>query len=195
MRRPHIRDPVPHRLADRILQRLRTRRNPANLGTQQPHAQHVQLLPLHVHVAHVDHALHAQQRAHRRRRHPMLTRAGLGDDALLAHPLRQQSLAQRVVDLVRAGVQQVLALQIDLRPAQLLRQPLRKVQRSRPPREVPQQIIQLRLERRICLRQSRTPAPAPAAPPSASRAHTAPHRSQTAPDATPKEPMEESLMP
>ncbi len=125
----------------------------ANLGSQQPHAQHIQLLPLHVHIAHVDHAFEAQQRACRRRRHPMLPRAGLGDDPLLAHPLRQQSLAQRVVDLVRPGVQQVLALQVDLRAAQFLGQPLGKVERSRPPRKVPQQVIQLRLEFRVRLRQ------------------------------------------
>src|ERR1035441_2610633 len=36
---------------------------------------------------------------------PMLARARLRDDPLLAHPPRQQPLAQRVVDLVRAGVQ------------------------------------------------------------------------------------------
>ena len=37
-------------------------------------------------------------------------------------PIRsvKQGLAQRVVDLVRAGVVQVLALQVDLRPAALL---------------------------------------------------------------------------
>ena len=56
----------------------------------------------------------------------MLPRAGLRDDALLAHAPRQQPLAQRVVDLVRAGVQQVFALEINLRAAQLLRQPLGK---------------------------------------------------------------------
>jgi hypothetical protein len=44
----------------------------------------------------------------------MLSGARLGDDALLAHALAQQHLAQRVVDLVRARVIQVLALQIDL---------------------------------------------------------------------------------
>ena len=53
----------------------------------------------------------------------MLTRAGFGDDALLSHALGEQSLAEAVVDLVRAGVQQVFALQIDLRAAQFLGEP------------------------------------------------------------------------
>ena len=71
-------------------------------------------------AAHVDHALQVQQRAGGGDAHAVLAGAGLGDHARLAHPLGQQRLAQRVVDLVRAGVQQVLALEVD-RPAQLLR--------------------------------------------------------------------------
>ena len=43
----------------------------------------------------------------------MLAGTGLGDEALLAQPARKQSLAKRVVDLVRAGVGEVLALEIE----------------------------------------------------------------------------------
>ena len=149
--RPDVGHPIAHRLADGVFQRLRPRADPADLSAQQPHAQHIQLLALHVHIAHVDNALHAQQRAHCSRSHPMLPRAGFGDDALLAHPLGQQPLAQRVVDLVRPRVQQVFALQVDLGAAQLLRQPLGKVKRRRPPRIILQQIGQLRLKRRVRL--------------------------------------------
>jgi len=46
----------------------------------------------------------------------MLARAGLGDDARLAHPFREKDLPHRVVDLVRAGVEQVFTLEINLRP-------------------------------------------------------------------------------
>ena len=66
----------------------------------------------------------------------MLPRARLGDDALLAHAFREQGLPERVVDLVRPRMQQVLALQINLRPATMLREPLRKIQLRRPPREL-----------------------------------------------------------
>ena len=41
----------------------------------------------------------------------VLAGAGLGDEALLAHALGQQRLAEHVVDLVRPGVVEVLALE------------------------------------------------------------------------------------
>ena len=47
----------------------------------------------------------------------------------LAHALRQQALPQAVIDFVRAGVQQVFALEVNLRAAELFRQPLGKEQR------------------------------------------------------------------
>ena len=103
-----------------------------DLGAEQPHAEHVQRLPLHVLGAHVDVALEAEQRARRRRRDAVLAGAGLGDDAPLAHAHREQRLAERVVDLVRAGVRQVLALQEDARAAARLRQPRGFVERRRP---------------------------------------------------------------
>jgi hypothetical protein len=53
---------------------------------------------------------------------------GFGDDALLAHPLGQQGLADAVVDLVRAGVIQILALQIDLRAAPRFGETSREIQ-------------------------------------------------------------------
>ncbi len=46
--------------------------------------------------------------------------AGLGDDALLAHAPRQHDLAEHVVHLVRAGVVEVLALEVDLGAAEML---------------------------------------------------------------------------
>ena len=149
--RPNVGHPIPHSLADRILQRLRARRNPAHLRAQEAHALYVQILPLHVHVAHVDHALQSQQCAHRRRGHAVLPRAGFCNHALLAHALRQQPLSERVVDLVRACVQQVFALQINLCPAQRFRQPLGKVERRGPPGVILEQGTQLRLKRRVGL--------------------------------------------
>jgi hypothetical protein len=40
----------------------------------------------------------------------VLAGTGLGDEAVLAHPLGQERLAEDVVDLVRPGVGKVLAL-------------------------------------------------------------------------------------
>src|SRR5690606_15528644 len=69
-----------------------------------------------------------------------------------AHPARQQHLAERVVDLVGAGVVQVLPLQVDRTTARLRFQPTRPVERRRPPDIVAQQHLELRPERRIAAR-------------------------------------------
>ena len=79
--------------------------------------------------AHVDDAFHAEARRHRGGSDAVHAGAGLGDDAPLAEPLREHRLADAVVDLVRAGVIQVLALQPDLRAARLFGQPPRVIDR------------------------------------------------------------------
>ena len=81
----------------------------------------------------------------------MLSGAGLRDDALLAHPLRQQALAQGVVDLVRSGVGQVLALQVDARAAAMPGQVLGVVQRGGPAGVVSHQVVKLLREPGVVL--------------------------------------------
>ena len=104
VRRRDVRDPVADRGADRLLEGACAGLDRLDGRAQQVHALDVGLLAAHVLGAHVDDALEAQQRAGRRGRDAVLTGAGLGDDARLAHPLCEQRLAQRVVDLVGAGV-------------------------------------------------------------------------------------------
>ena len=79
----------------------------------------------------------------------MLTGAGLGDDPGLAHAPGQQRLADGVVDLVRAGVIEVLAFQVDLGTTQLTTQPLGMIDRRRSADVVLKIGIQLCLEGRI----------------------------------------------
>ena len=146
MRGAHVGDPVAHGFVDRVFQCARAGIHAAHFRAQQPHAEDVQLLPPHVFRAHVHDALEAQQRAHGRRGHAVLPGAGFRDHAMLAHALDQQRLSQAVVDLVRAGVEQVFALEINLRPAQFLRQSLREEQRRGTPGISPQQFVQTRLE-------------------------------------------------
>ena len=79
----------------------------------------------------------------------MLAGAGLGDDPGLAHAPGDQDLAQAVVDLVRAGVVQLVALEVDPGAAQVLRQTLGEVQRARPADVVLGEMLELGLEGRV----------------------------------------------
>src|SRR5438270_203807 len=77
-------------------------------------------------LAHVDGAVQAEQRARGRGGHAVLAGPGLRDHPRLAHPPGQQHLAQHVVDLVRPGVGEILALE-QHRAAGLLAEPGRAV--------------------------------------------------------------------
>ena len=120
-----------------------------DLRSQQPHPVDVQGLALGVLLPHEHHALHAHQGGGGGGGHAVLPRAGLGDQASLAHLLRQQRLAQHVVDLVGTGVVQVLPFQIDLSAAQVLRDLLCKIQSAGAARVIVQKPGQLRLKLRV----------------------------------------------
>ena len=88
----------------------------------------------------------------------MLAGAGLGDDPGLAHAPGEQDLAEAVVDLVRAGVVQLLALEIDLGAAPRSRgdledggQPLGEIERARAADIVRVECVELGLEGRSFL--------------------------------------------
>ena len=123
-----------------------------DFGAEQSHAEDVEPLALHVFRAHVDHAFEAQPRRDRRRGDSVLSRAGFGDDAALPHAHGQQALAEAVVDLVRAGMEQVFALDVDARSAQMLGQPRSKLQRSRAAGKILEQGVQFSLETRVLTR-------------------------------------------
>lgn len=112
----HVGDPVAHRFVERVLERGRTGGHRDHRRTEQLHAIDVDLLPFDVGGAHVDQAFQAQTCSDSGAGHAVLAGAGLGDDAGLAHAAGQQGLADGVVDLVRAGVVEVFALEQDLRP-------------------------------------------------------------------------------
>ena len=132
-----VRDPVPHRLVDRVLERGRAGGHATDLGAERVHAQDVGPLPLDVLGAHVDHARQVEQRAGRRGRHAVLAGAGLGDDPGLAEPAGQQRLAEGVVDLVGAGVGEVLALEVEAQRGNVLAERVAASRAASPARRPP----------------------------------------------------------
>ena len=68
---------------------------------------------------------------------------------MFAHPARQQRLAEGVIDLVRASVQKIFALQINLCATGMRSQPLRVKQRRRSAGVVAQQHVEFAPKIRI----------------------------------------------
>ena len=118
--RANVRDPVAQGLVDRFLEGLLPGLDPAHFGPEETHADDVEALALHVCRAHVNDTLHPEARRHCRRRDPVLASPGLGDDALFAEALREDDLTEGIVDLVGAGVEKILALQVNAGPAEFL---------------------------------------------------------------------------
>src|SRR5690606_28559682 len=82
---------------------------------------------------------------------PVLAGAGLGDDPGLAHAQGEQDLAEAIVDLVRAGVVELVALEIDLGAAEMLGQALGEIQRARPAGIMGVELAELGMEGRVGL--------------------------------------------
>ena len=106
-------------------------------------------MTLDVVLAHVHHALHTQARRDRGRGHAVLPSAGFRDDARFTGAFRQQRLTDGVVDLVRAGVVQVFALEKDARAAQLTAPTLSEIQRRWTTDIMRHVVIKLRLKLRV----------------------------------------------
>ncbi len=128
----HVSHPVAQRFVHGILERPAAGLDHAHFGAQQLHAKDVERLALDIFRAHENLALHAEARRHGGGRHAMLAGAGLSDNAPLAHVPGQENLPHGVVDLMRAGVAQILALEIDRRPAQAAGQSVGEIERRFP---------------------------------------------------------------
>jgi hypothetical protein len=146
VRRLDVRDPVADRLARRLLQRARAELDRDDLRAEQPHAVDVRALSPHVLAAHVDDAVEPEARADRRRGDAVLAGARLRDDAPLAEPPCEDRLAQRVVELVRAGVKKVFALEVE---ALAGRKTLRERDGRRSAGVRPREMHELGAERRV----------------------------------------------
>src|SRR6202022_2084219 len=90
----------------------------------------------HVFGAHVNGALEAEMRGNGGGGDAVLTRAGFSDDAGLAHFHREKTLADGVIDFVRAGVEKIFAFEIAARAAKIFRETFRELQRGGAPGEI-----------------------------------------------------------
>ena len=131
MRGFDIGHPVADGFVDRIFQRPRAGGHRHHFRLQQAHPKHVKGLAADVLLAHINDALQTQHRGGGSGGDPVLSGAGFGDDAPLAHKLRQQRLPQGVVDFMRPGMRQILPLQVNFGAAQMLRQVFGVIQRRR----------------------------------------------------------------
>ena len=141
----HIGDPVAQGLVHGVLEGARARLHGHDGGAQHLHAEHIGRLPRHIDRAHVDDAFEAIFGAGGGGGDAMLARARLRDDALLAHAHGQQDLAQHIVDLVGAGVVQLVALEVDFRAAEMFGHALGVVERRGAPDIMGRQMVQLGL--------------------------------------------------
>src|SRR4029077_3845069 len=88
-------------------------------------------------------AIASKARGHGSSRDAMLPRSGLRGDARFVHPDRKQRLTERVVNLVRAGMAEVFAFQINLRAAKTLAQIRGKIERGRTAHEFARASLEL----------------------------------------------------
>ncbi|EGE58214.1 hypothetical protein RHECNPAF_334005 [Rhizobium etli CNPAF512] len=147
-----IGDPVAQRLVHGVLQRATACRHRFDFRSKQLHAENVRRLTLDVGCAHVDDAGKSEAGGNSGRSDAVLAGASFRNDARLAHALGEQDLADAVVDLVRAGVVQLLAFEVNLRAAEFGRQPLGEIERAGAADIVRAQMLQFRLKGRIGLR-------------------------------------------
>ena len=138
----HGAHPVAHRLVDRIAERFGAALHRPHLGSHELHAAHIRRLPPHILRAHVNHAVEAKPGTGRGGGNAMLAGAGFGDDPPLPHAHGEEPLTERVVDLVGAGVAEILTLEIDLRAAGIFGEPLGKEEGRWPPHEGGEEVVE-----------------------------------------------------
>jgi hypothetical protein len=146
MRGANVGNPVAHGFVDGVLKRAAASIDADNLRPQKAHSRNVERLPRHVLGTHVHDAFKTEMRRDGGGGNAVLPCSGFRDDARLPHFQREQTLTNRVVDLMRAGMQQVFALEIDARTAKLLREARSELQRRRASREILEQILKLGLK-------------------------------------------------
>mmetsp|Transcript_11920 Transcript_11920/g.22798 ORF Transcript_11920/g.22798 Transcript_11920/m.22798 type:complete len:366 (+) Transcript_11920:367-1464(+) len=103
--------PITHGFVDGVLESRLAIMDGDNLSTQGVHTENIQLLTFAVNGSHVHGAIQTELGTNSGGSDTVLSGTGFGNDTRLTNTLGQQGLSNRVVNLVSAGVGQVLALQ------------------------------------------------------------------------------------
>ena len=111
--------PIAEGLVGGVAQGARAAADRPHFGAEQFHAEDVGPLPADVFLAHVDHAFQPERAQAVAVATPCCPAPVSAITRALAHAPGQERLAERVVDLVGAGVVEVFAFQVDLGPAAL----------------------------------------------------------------------------
>mmetsp|Transcript_18127 Transcript_18127/g.28119 ORF Transcript_18127/g.28119 Transcript_18127/m.28119 type:complete len:301 (+) Transcript_18127:2712-3614(+) len=126
----HIGHPIAKGIVHGIFERTTARSHRDHFSPQELHSEHVGGLTFDIMRTHIDDAFQAEFGADRGCSHTVLARSGFCDDPGLAHAAGQDDLAQHVVDFMRAGVVQLVALHVNFGTAQFLRQAFGVIKRA-----------------------------------------------------------------
>ena len=141
-----IGDPISERFIHGIFQGRCAACYRYNFGTQQFHAENVGGLTFDVGFAHIDDTRKIKQGADGRRGHTMLAGACFCNDPLFAHSTGKEDLSERIVNLVRSGVVELITLKVNPGSAQLSSKALGKIQRAWTPNVVFCVIVKISLK-------------------------------------------------
>ena len=123
-----IGDPAAEGRVDRVFEDAGTVGDWLDLGSQQFHPEDIEALAFDIFFSHVNGAVHVKEGSSSGCGHSVLAGSRFRYDFFLAHPLGQQDLAQGIVNLVGAGVVEVLPLEVNLSTANVVGQALSKVE-------------------------------------------------------------------
>ena len=112
-------DPIAHGFVDGVFQSAAAGIDADDLRAEHAHARNVERLAGHVFRTHIDDAFEAEVCGDGSGGDAVLAGASFGDDARLAHFYGEQTLADGVIDFVRAGMEQIFALDVDARAAKM----------------------------------------------------------------------------
>ena len=143
--------PLAHRFRDRVFQSRGAGGDRDHFRAEKTHPVNIESLAFRIFLSHEHDAFHSEKRSRRCGRYAVLSGAGLGDEPCLSHLLCKQCLSEHVVDLMCAGVIQILPLQIDLCASEVLRHPCCVIQSGRTSGVIIKQFFQFFIECRIVL--------------------------------------------